>query len=85
MFTHMADTTRERLANVFRYTLDIPAEKVQDDANIADDLEADSLGLVELILAVEDEFEIDILDEDVEGIQTFGEALQYVEKRLREG
>lgn len=58
--------------------------KLTSDASLIDDLGADSLDLVEVIMALEDQFKIEIPDADAEGIETFSHAVAYVEKRLAE-
>jgi acyl carrier protein len=55
-----------------------PAE-VKEDSKFIEDLGADSLDVVELVMALEEEFDIEIPDEDAEGILTVGDAVQYVE------
>ena len=62
--------------------LGVDPEKVTLEASFREDLEADSLDLVELIMAFEDKFEEEIPDEDAQKITTVGEAVAYVEKRL---
>lgn len=57
-------------------------EKVTDSASFADDLGADSLDAIEVVMAVEEEFDIEILDEEAETILTVGEALSHLSKRL---
>jgi len=57
----------------------VPPEKVTLDAKIREDLEADSLDLVELIMALEDKFGSEISDEDAQKITTVGEAIKYIE------
>ncbi len=54
------------------------AEKVTPEANFADDLGADSLDVVEMVMALEDQFSIEIPDEDAEGITTVQEAVDYI-------
>lgn len=63
--------------------LDINEEEVTPDASFTDDLGADSLDLVELVMAMEEEFEIDIPDEDAENITTVRKALEYVDNQFR--
>lgn len=58
--------------------LDVDESKVQNNASFQDDLEADSLDLVELIMAMEDEFNIKISDEEAEKIKTVGDAVKYI-------
>ncbi len=60
--------------------LDADADKVTADANIQDDLGADSLDVVDLVMALEDEFEIEIPDEAVENIKTVGDIVKYIEE-----
>jgi len=62
--------------------LGVDPEKVTLEASFRDDLEADSLDLVELIMAFEDKFGGEISDEDAQQITTVGEAVAYIEKRV---
>lgn len=75
-FTAMVfDKVKELVAD----QLDVDAEKVTADANLQDDLGADSLDVVDLVMALEDEFEIEIPDEAVETIKTVGDIAKYIE------
>ncbi|MBN1934202.1 MAG: acyl carrier protein [Anaerolineae bacterium] len=65
--------------------LDVDADQVTPAANFKEDLEADSLDLVELLMAFEDEFGSPIPDEDVKNIKTVGDAVTYIEARLAAG
>lgn len=62
--------------------LGVDPEKVTPEASFREDLEADSLDLVELIMAFEDKFGGEISDEEAQQITTVGEALAYVEERM---
>ncbi len=62
--------------------LGVDEEDVTSDASFIDDLGADSLDIVELIMAFEEEFDIEIPDEDAEKITTVGEAVEYIESKL---
>ncbi|MEN3183516.1 MAG: acyl carrier protein [Atribacterota bacterium] len=62
--------------------LGVDEEDVTPDASFIDDLGADSLDIVELIMAFEEEFDIEIPDEDAEKITTVGEAVEYIESKL---
>ena len=64
--------------------LDVPEEKVSMDARFKEDLEADSLDLVELIMEFEDEFGGEISDEEAQNITTVREAVDYLEKHQEE-
>lgn len=68
-----------RMRKVIADQLGVEEEAVVADAKFIDDLKADSLDLVEMIMALEEEFGIEIPDEDAEKILTFGDALSYVE------
>jgi acyl carrier protein len=73
----MSDTggrVREIIAN----ELGVEMEKVTDEASFVDDLGADSLDTVELVMAFEEEFGTEIPDEDAEKMQTVGDAIQYL-------
>jgi acyl carrier protein len=72
------DATFERLRDIIAETLKVDKEKVTPEASFADDLKADSLDLVELIMAFEDEYGVEIPDEDAQKIRTVGQALEYV-------
>jgi acyl carrier protein len=62
--------------------LGITREEVVPEASFIDDLGADSLDIVELVMAMEEAFEVEIPDEDVERIQTIGDAIAYVREKL---
>ena len=59
--------------------LNVEDDEVVDDASFIDDLGADSLGIVELVMAFEEEFGVSIPDEDAEGIKTVGDAVSYIQ------
>jgi len=62
----------------------VDPEEVQDESSFVEDLGADSLDTVELIMEFEDEFGVEISDEDAEKISTVGEAVAYLEKLMEE-
>jgi acyl carrier protein len=72
----------EDIKAVIVEVLGVDPEKVTPEASFREDLEADSLDLVELIMAFEDQFGEEIPDEDAQQITTVGEAVAYVEKRM---
>jgi len=74
----MADTFSD-VKDVIVELLNVDADKVTMDARFREDLEADSLDLVELIMAFEDKFGGEISDEDAQKITTVGEAVRYLE------
>ena len=62
--------------------LGVTEEEVKPEASFIDDLGADSLDIVELVMAMEEEFDIEIPDEDAERIQTIGDATAYLREKL---
>jgi acyl carrier protein len=77
-------TTLERVRDIIVDLLGVDPEQVTPEARFREDLEADSLDLVELIMAFEEEFGGEISDEDAQKITTVGEAVTYVEQRMAE-
>lgn len=73
------NVTFERLQDIIAETLKVDKERVTAEASFQDDLKADSLDLVELIMAFEDEYGVEIPDEDAQKIRTVGQALEYVQ------
>lgn len=63
--------------------LQVEEEKVKPEATFVDDLGADSLDIVELIMALEEKFGLEIPDEDAEKITTVGQAVEYIEKNTQ--
>ena len=76
----MADDTAAKVKAIIINELGVDPEKVTNDASFVDDLGADSLDTVELVMAFEEEFTIDIPDEDADQMRTVGEAVAYIEK-----
>ncbi|MBL8087890.1 MAG: acyl carrier protein [Chthonomonas sp.] len=74
----MANDTFERVKKVVVEELNVKDEEVSETANFQEDLGADSLDVVELVMAFEEEFGIDIPDEDVTNLKTVGDAVNYI-------
>jgi acyl carrier protein len=72
----------ERLTGVLVSELGLEASKINDEAHFEEDLDVDSLGVVELLMALEDEFDVKIPDEEAESIMTVGQAVDLVHKKL---
>lgn len=72
----------ERLREVLVSELGLDGEKIADDAHFEEDLDVDSLGVVELLMALEDEFDVKIPDEEAESIETVGQAIDLVHGKL---
>jgi len=76
-----SSTTFQRFARIVHEQLDVSEKDLCPESTFIDDLGADSLGLVELVLATEEEFEIDIPDEDTEKLRTVRDVVVYLDAR----
>jgi acyl carrier protein len=72
----------ERVAEIIVEQLGVSRDEVVTEASFIDDLGADSLDIVELVMAMEEEFDVEIPDEDAEKIQTIGAAIAYLKGKL---
>ena len=75
----------ERVAEIVVEQLGASRDEVVAEASFIDDLGADSLDIVELVMAMEEEFNVEISDEDAEKIQTIGAAIAYLKGKLETG
>ena len=76
--------TFDKIKELIVDQLDVEEDKVTMDANIQDDLGADSLDIVDLVMAVEDEFEVKIEDDVVEGMKTVGDIVKFIDAEKAE-
>lgn len=74
----MTANVEERVKNIICDQLAVEAEKVTQTASFIDDLGADSLDIVELVMTMEEEFDLDIPDEDAEKMKTVGDVIKYI-------
>ena len=74
-------TVDERVKKIIAEQLGVEEDEVVSEASFVEDLGADSLDTVELVMALEEEFEIEIPDEDAEKILTVGKALDYIKEK----
>ena len=72
----------EKVKEILCEQLDVEEDKVTVEASIVDDLGADSLDVVDLVMSLEEEFDIEIPDEDVENMKTVGDMVKYIEGKL---
>jgi len=72
----------ERFSNCAVEVLSVDAAQVTMEASFADDLDADSLDLVELVMALEEEFDVTVEEEELEGITTIGAAFKLITSKL---
>jgi len=77
----MSASTEERVRNIICDQLAVESEKVTPTASFIEDLGADSLDIVELIMTMEDEFDLNIPDEDAEKIKTVGDVIKYISSK----
>ena len=72
----------EKVAAILAEQLDADAEEITMSTDIVDDLGADSLDIVDLVMSFEDEFDIEIPDEALEGVRTVEDMVKYLEERV---
>ena len=73
-------SVEERAKDIVAEQLNVDKEKIKRESNFVNDLGADSLDTVELVMELEEEFDISIADDAAEKIQTVGEAIEHIEK-----
>lgn len=74
----MSDDIEKKVRDIIAAQLEIKIDSVKPEARFIDDLKADSLAVVELVLALEENFNIEIPDEDTEQIKSVGDAIEYI-------
>jgi len=74
--------TFEKIAAIIAEQLDVDVDEIQMDTNIIDDLGADSLDIVDLVMTMEDEFDLEIPDEDIENVRTIADIVKYLEEKI---
>ena len=72
----------DQLADVAADVLGVDRDQATEDARFKEDLDADSLDLVELVMALEEAFDIEVPEEDLEGVETVGQAYELVQSKL---
>ncbi|MGB2579159.1 acyl carrier protein [Elusimicrobium simillimum] len=77
------ENVEERVKNIIMEQLGVEADQVKPEAQFVNDLGADSLDTVELIMALEEEFDIEIPDEKAEKIKTVGEAIDHIKANAK--
>ena len=79
----MSSDTQTKVRSIIAEQLGVKVEEVVDQASFTDDLGADSLDTVELVMALEEEFAIEIPDEDAEKMRTVGDAMRYIAEKSK--
>jgi acyl carrier protein len=77
------DEVRTKVVDIIANQLGVDKEQITPGANVIDDLGADSLDIVELVMALEESFDLEIPDEDAEKIRTVQDILSYLESNLK--
>ncbi len=72
----------EKVKVILAEQFDVDEDSLTNDTDLQDDLGADSLDVVDLLMSIEDEFEIEIPDEEIEHIRTVGELVNYIESNM---
>ncbi len=78
-------SVEDKVKSIIAEQLGVEASEVTEAASFTDDLGADSLDIVELVMAMEEKFDVEISDDDAEKIQTIGDALSYLKERVNTG
>ena len=74
----------EKIKQILADQLDADIDEMTMETRIADDLGADSLDVVEMLMAIEDDFDVEIPDEDIEGLKTIGDVVDYINKNIED-
>ena len=74
----------EQVKKILCDQLDLEEEQVNEDSEVIDDLGADSLDIVDLVMTLEEEFDTEIPDEAIENLKTVGDIVKYIEERVAE-
>ncbi len=77
-------SVEEKVIEIIAEKLNLSKDQIKPEASFVDDLGADSLDLVELVMAMEEEFGMEVPDEDAEKLRTVKDAIEYVKQRLGE-
>ena len=72
----------EKVKAILSEQFDVEEDSITADTSIADDLGADSLDVVDLLMSIEDEFEIEVPDDEIDNIKTVGELVKYIEDNV---
>ena len=72
----------EKVKMILSSQFDVEEDSITPETNIADDLGADSLDVVDMVMTLEDEFDVEIPDEEIERIRTVGELVAYIEENM---
>ena len=74
----------DKVKELISEQLDVKADDITEASNIQDDLGADSLDVVDLVMALEDEFDVEIPEDQVENIKTVGDIVKFIEEKVED-
>ncbi len=80
----MTDSVKTRLIKIVSETLEVPVEEIKPEHRFVEDLDAESIQSIELMAAFEEEFDIEMDEDEAMEVKTVGEAIEFVEKCIRE-
>ncbi len=72
----------DRVKEILAEELEIPEDRIKMDSDLIDDLGADSLSIVDLVMSVEDEYDLEIPDEEIENMRTVADAVNFIEDNI---
>ena len=73
----------EKVKAILSEQFDVEEDSITPDTNLSEDLEADALDVVDLLMSIEDEFEIEVPDEEIENIKTVDQLVKYIEANMK--
>ncbi len=73
----------EKVIDIIAEELSVDPSEITEDSNLVEDLDADSLAVVDLVMSIEDAFNVEIPDTEVENLKTVGEIVQFIEENIR--
>ena len=73
----------EKVKAILSEQFDVEEDSITPDTNLSEDLEADSLDVVDLLMSIEDEFEIEVPDEEIENIKTVDQLVKYIDANMK--
>jgi len=82
-FPMAATQIEAKVKNIIAEQLGVGEDEIKPESNFVEDLGADSLDIVELVMAMEEEFEVEIPDEEAENIKTVGDAIKYINEHKK--
>ncbi len=80
----MAEDIRGKVVGLVAERMGVEPDQITDDTHFVNDLQSDSLDLAELVIDLEEEFDLSISDEEAQGLETVGQAIKYIEEKQQD-